>query len=88
MTSPDGVMMTSSEEAMANEGDKSRVGEGSRGNRGEGVGKSSSTEGVEEMGVGDDSTTAEGLDGRRAVELESVGMTESLPETMDDVMAG
>ena len=88
MTSPDGVMMTSSEEALANEGDKSRVGEGSRGSRGEGVGKSSSTEGEEEMGVGDDSTAAEGLKGGRVVELESVGMTESLPEMMDDVMTG
>ena len=83
MTSPDDVMMTSSEATVADEGDKSREGEGSRGSRGEGVGKSSSTEGVEEEGAGDDSTAAEGLKGRR-VEVESV---ESLPEMMDDVMA-
>ena len=83
MTSPNDVKMTSSEAPVTDEGDKSRVGEGSRGSRGEGVGKSSSTEGVKEDRAGDDSTAAEGLKGRR-IEVESV---ESLPKTMDDVMA-
>ncbi len=82
-------MMTSSEATVADEGDKSRVGkvvEGSRGSRGEGVGRSSSSERIEEIGVGNGST-AEGLKGRRVVETESVDMTESLLRTMDDVMA-
>jgi hypothetical protein len=85
----DDVMKTSSEATVANEGDKSRVGkvvEGSRGSRGEGVGRSSSSERVDEIGVADDST-AEGLKGRSMVETESVGTTESLAGTVDDVMA-
>ena len=91
MISLDDVMMISSEGTMADEGDKSRVGElgeGSRGSRGEGVRINSCSDAVEEMGVADDST-AEGLKGRtvKIGEGESVGTTESLSVTIDDVTA-
>ena len=92
MISLDDVMMISSEGTTADEGDKSRVGElgeGSRGSRGEGVRINGCSDAVEEMGVADDSTV-EGLKGRRTVKIgegESVGTTESLPMTKDDVTA-
>ena len=92
MISLDDAMVTSSEETTVDKGDKSRVGElgdGSGGSRGEGVRINSCSDTVEKMGVADDST-AEGLKGRRIVKIgegESVGKTESLPVTMDDVSA-
>lgn len=91
MTPLDDVMLTSSEETTADEGDTTivgEVGEGSRGSRGEGVGKSSCSEREEERGVAGDTEEeeGEGLKGRRAAKLDSLGVTESLPVKMDDVM--